>query len=416
MGNIFKISTRNLFRYKRRTALTASLIAIGVILVIVFSGVASSFKNEIIGVLTNSNLADIQIHRKGYLSSIDNLPLHLSMNKKNVGALEKIINNSSEIEAYTERIRFGAAISNYDQTTNLRLTAIYPKRENGTCPDLVGRITPPRDNTGQFLAKGEIVVPANIAKGLKLEIGSDVVLVANNKDGSVNAVMLIVSGVSENVLGPSGKDGYMHMEDAVELLQQYDGKEITEIAIKLKDFNKLDQVYAELSKEILPIKNQQGKQVFEVSTWEDLSPFTSIARIVDLLIIVVKIVLISIVLVSILNVMMMSVYERVSEIGTIAAIGTSPRNIMTLFLVEGFSLGVFSSIAGSILALLTLLILNLMKLNFTFGRMEVSLSPTINPGEVIVTIIIVVAISVLSTLQPAIKASQLEPVDALRYV
>jgi len=119
---------------------------------------------------------------------------------------------------------------------------------------------------------------------------------------------------------------------------------------------------------------------------------------------------------SILNVMMMSVYERVREIGTIAAIGTQPGKILSLFLVEGFSIGVISSIAGSIIALLILLILNLVKLNFTFGMMDISLAPTINAAEVVVTILIVVVISVISTLQPAIKASRLEPVDALRHV
>ena len=416
MTNIFKIGLRNLFRYKRRTMLTASLIAIGVILVIVFAGIASSFKNEIIGVLTNSNLADIQIHTKGYLSSMDNLPLDMTMNEKAIGAIKKIIKSNDEVLAFSERIRFGAAISNFRQTTNIRLTAVYPDMENTTCPDLPKRIKNKKNDPSKFIEKGEIVVPVNIAKGLQLEIGSDVVLVANNKNGSVNATSLVVSGISENVLGPTGKDGYIHLDDATELLQNYDGKEITEIAIKLKDFNKLDGVYEELSQEILAIKNQQGKEAFEVSTWEQLSPFTSIAKIVDLLIVVVKIVLISIVLVSILNLMMMSVYERVREIGTIAAIGTPPGKILSLFLVEGFSLGVISSIAGSIFALLILLILNLVKLNFTFGRMDISLAPTTNAAEVVITILIVVAISVISTLQPAIKASRLEPVDALRHV
>jgi len=416
MKNIFKIALRNLFRYKRRTLLTASLIAIGVILVIVFSGIAGSFKNEIIGVLTNSNLADIQIHKKGYLSSMDNLPLDMTMNEKAVGEIESIVKSNDEVLAFSERIRFGAAISNFDQTTNIRLTAVYPNMENATCPDLPKRIKNNKTDPSKFIEKGEIVVPANIAKGLHLEIGSDIVLIANNRNGSVNAMTLVVSGISENVMGPTGKDGYIHLDDASELLQDYDGKEITEIAIKLKEFNRLDEVYEELSHEILAIKNQHGNEAFEVTTWEQLSPFASIEKIVDLLIAIVKFVLISIVLMSILNMMMMSVYERVREIGTIAAIGTQPGKILSLFLVEGFSIGVISSIAGSIIALLILLILNLVKLNFTFGMMDISLAPTINAAEVVVTILIVVVISVISTLQPAIKASRLEPVDALRHV
>src|SRR5512136_898494 len=76
MQNIFKIAWRNLFRYTRRTLLTGSLIAMGVGLVIVFTGVGNSFKNGVIDRITNSNLGHIQIHRDGYISAIDSQPLN----------------------------------------------------------------------------------------------------------------------------------------------------------------------------------------------------------------------------------------------------------------------------------------------------------------------------------------------------
>jgi putative ABC transport system permease protein len=62
-----------------------------------------------------------------------------------------------------------------------------------------------------------------------------------------------------------------------------------------------------------------------------LSPFSNIAKIVDLMTIFVKVMLIAIVLISILNVMIMAVYERVREIGTIAAIGTLPAKFSRSF-------------------------------------------------------------------------------------
>jgi putative ABC transport system permease protein len=415
MTKIFKIALRNLFRYKRRTFLTTSLIAMGVILVISFGGIAGSFKNGVIGILTNSNLADIQIHKNGYLKSIDNLPLNLTIGSKGLTKIEDLLKTNDQVEAFSKRIRFGAMISNFDQTTNIRLTAVYPELENATCPDLVGRIEGAEIDPANFVKPGEMVVPVNLANGLKLKIGSDVVLVANNKDGSVNGVNLRVGGISDNILGPTGKDGYIHMDDAKALLR-IEGEEVTQIAIKLRRFDKLDDVYKQLKAEVMEMKNSAGKQSFEISTWQDLSPFTSIAQIVDILIIVVRVILVSIVLISILNVMMMSVYERVSEVGTIASIGTPPRRILSLFLVEGFSLGAMSSIIGSILGLGLLLVLRIVKLNFTFGRMDISLSPSVPLVDIIATILIVIVISIISTLQPAFKASRLEPVDALRHV
>jgi len=417
MGNILKIALRNLFRYKRRTLLTASLIAIGVILVVVFGGIANSFKNKVIGILTNSNLADIQIHKKGYISSIDNLPLDLTISGEGINKIENLLKENEQIKAFSKRFRFGSAISNFVQTTNIRLTAVYPEMESQTCPDLPKRIKNSKNEPSNFVRRGELIVPINLAQGLDLKVGSDVVLVANNKDGSVNGITLRVSGISENILGPTGKDGYLHLDDARTLLRiPTSQNEVTEIAIKLNNFDKLDYVYNQLKSELMKFKTQSGKPMYEISTWKELSPFASIVRIIDLLIIVVKIVLIFIVLVSILNVMIMSVYERVSEIGTIASIGTPPGKILSLFLVEGFSLGLISSIVGSLLGIAILFLFSIIKLNFTFGRMELALSPEIQLSEVIFTSLIVIIISVVSSLQPAIKASKLEPVDALRHV
>lgn len=416
MKNIIKISWRNLLRYTRRTVLTSSLIAVGVALVIIFSGIGNSFRSEVIGILTNSNIGDIQIHKKGYVGSIDNLPLDITIHEKGLKEIESLLINNSEVEAYSKRIRFGAMISNFVQTTNMRLTAVYPEDESKTCPDLVKRIKEGDSNPNTFVKPGSIVIPLNIANGMNLKVGDDVVLVATNKEGSVNGLTFNITGISENILGPQGKDGYIHIDDAKSLLRIENG-EISEIAVKLKDFNSLTRVFSQLKNNLLQIKGEKtNNPLFEIHTWEDLSPFSSIAKIVTLLIIVVRIVLISIVLISILNVMMMSVYERIGEIGTIASIGTLPSKILALFLTEGLLLGFFSAIIGNVIGIVILLIISASKLNFTFGMMKLSLAPQIPATEVVFTLIIVVIISMLASLQPALKASKMEPVEALGHV
>lgn len=418
MKNIIKIAWRNLLRYTRRTLLTSSLIALGVALVIIFGGAGNSFKNEIIGVITNSSLSDIQIHKKGYVGSIDNLPLDITIPEKGLKKIESLLDNNPAIKSYSKRIRFGSMVSNFAQTTNMRLTAVYPEKESKTCPNLVKRIKEGDTNPATFVKPGTIIIPQNIANGMNLKVGNDLVLVATNKDASVNGMTFKIAGVTENIMGPQGKDGYIHIDDARSLLRIEDG-EITEIAIKLNNFNKLEKVYSQLKNELVQIKGEKtGKPVFEVHTWEKLAPFSTIAKIIDLLIMVVRAVLFIIVLVSILNVMMMSVYERMGEIGTIASIGTLPSKILALFLTEGLTLGFFSAIAGNVIGIGFLMIISASKIKFVFGdaRTELTLTPQIPTTEVLLTIIIVVIISALASLQPALKASRMEPVEALRHV
>jgi len=125
MKNLIKIAFRNLFRNKRRTILTSSLITFGVVLVIVFGGLAISFKSQMVGILTNTAMGDLQIHHNGYVESIDNLPLNLTLSGTELEKVEKILSDIPEVASYSPRIKIGAMISNYTQTSNIRTSAIY---------------------------------------------------------------------------------------------------------------------------------------------------------------------------------------------------------------------------------------------------------------------------------------------------
>jgi putative ABC transport system permease protein len=138
---------------------------------------------------------------------------------------------------------------------------------------------------------------------------------------------------------------------------------------------------------------------------------------IDLLTLFIKIMLIAIVLVSVMNVMIMAVYERISEIGTIAAIGTPPGRISSLFIWEGFLLGTLGSLMGTVLFAGTLLVINMSHITFNFGRQEdLLLQASIAPPQVILIVVLVIIVSVLASVQPAIKASRLDPIEALRHV
>jgi len=412
MFDLFKIAVRNLMRYKRRTLLTVSLVTIGVVSVLVFISVSGSFKNMMIGQITDSFLGHIQIHKKGYVASIDSLPLTLNLGPNALQKIEKAINQDPDIEAYAKRIKFGGMFSNFVETTNVRLNGVYPEDEAGTVPLLLSRV---REGE-RTIRTGEILVPELLAKGMKVKVGDTVVVIATNRDGSVNGKQFRVGGILESATGPGGRDGYIHIDDAAEILRM-DTIQISEIAIRLKNFDKLQEVFDRLKGELSNELNKQGKPAFEVHTWEKLSPFYNIARMIDVMTFFVKLMLIAIVLISIMNVMVMAVYERVREIGTIAAIGTLPGKIVAMFLIEGFSLGLFGAVVGDILGVAVISILGMAKLSFNFGRQKgLLLSPDINPQDIIVISIIVITISVLASLQPAYKASRMNPIDALRHV
>ena len=409
MNEIIKIAFRNLYRQKRRSFLTMGIVAFGVLAVLLFSATAGSFKNIIIGEITDSMLGHIQIHKKGFVGALDNLPLDKSLNGKQLKKVETILDGISEIEGYSYRILFGGMVSNYLESTSAKFSAIIPAKEDVVVPLLKDRL-----KKGKFLKKGEVLLPELITKGFNSKIGDDIVLVATNNDGSVNGQSFKISGIMESVMGPTGKYGYVHFDDAKSLLRMNQAQ-VSEIAIRLKDFNKMEDIYSILNEKLGAITNEKGNPIFEVHTWEELSPFYNIAKMIDLMAVFIQVILIGIVLVSIMNVMIMAVYERTKEIGAISAMGTLPSKIRLMFVFEGFFLGVFGSIIGAVVSIIAIFIVNISHLTIAFGRnSNILLQPEVSISKIGITALIVILVSIVAVLEPAFKASKLEPIEALR--
>ena len=409
MRNIIKIAFRNLYRQKRRSILTMGIVAFGVLSVLLFTATAGSFKNFMISEITDSMLGHIQIHAKGYVSSLDNLPLDRTIKAKQLKELESILDQIPEIEYYTYRILLGGMVSNYLESTSAKFSAIIPAKESKVAPLLKDRLI-----QGNFLNKGEILLPDVITKGFKSKIGDDIVLVATNADGSVNGQPLKISGIMESVVGPTGKYGYIHFDDAKSILRMNE-TEVSEVAIRIKNFNDLEKVNSILNKRLESIKNKKGQPVFEVHTWEQLSPFYNIAKMIDMMSLFIKVILIGIVLVSIMNVMIMAVYERTKEIGAISAMGTLPSKIRWMFLFEGLFLGILGSVIGVIASMIAIFIVNISHITVAFGRnSNILLQPEVSLAQILLTALIVIVVAIIAVLEPAFKASKLEPIEALR--
>lgn len=424
MLKVLRIAARNLARFGRRTLLTSMLITLGVAAVLLFVAVAGSFKAIMIGQFTDAVLGHLEVHRRGYVASIDTLPLNLNLSPGAVARVERALDATGGIEAYSERVKLGAMFSNFTETTSIRVNGIDPAKETATTPLLPGRVLD-GSKDGPLLRPGEILIPVLLARGMKVKVGDTVVLVATNREGSVNGKTFTVRAILESVTGPSGRDGYIHIDDARTLLRMKE-PEISEIAIRLKDPRQLDAVQARLSQELQVVSGKDaGKDPaakdagggLEVHTWAALSPFSNVARMIDLLTVFIKVLLVSIVLISVMNVMIMAVYERIREIGMISAIGTPPRRILALFLSEGLLLGAGATAVGIAVSLAAIYALNVWKVTFDFGQQQgLVLAPAIAAADVAAVAGMVVAMALLASLQPAWKASRMDPVKALGHV
>jgi len=483
MLDIMRMAARNLLRYKRRTLLTAALITVGLVAVLLFIAVAGSFKDMMVAQFTDSMVGHMQVHRRGYLGAMESLPVDRNMRPRMLVKLYEVLDTTPEIESWSPRVKLMAMFSNFQSTTSVRLNGVYPEREAAVVPLLPNRVVAGGERQ-PLVKRGYVQVPELLAKPMNLKPGDTVVLVATNRDGSVNGKTFLVQGIMESMSGPGGRDGYIHIDDARDLLRFADEEvepevldrhaflppdvkaalaqekqkeqslfgpapepagqaagaasklglvketqslfkakgwgrpaEVSEIAIRLKDTSTLNETVAKVDAAVAALKNKKGESIFQIHPWEQFVPFSKIADMIDIMTLFIKIILVSVVLISIMNVLIMAVYERIREIGTISAIGTSPNKILWLFLSEGFLLGVLGTAIGTAISLIAIYALNVSTVSIAFGRQEnIVLAPTIAAGDVLFVGFLTILVSVLASLQPAWKASRMDPITALRHV
>ncbi|MFQ5652552.1 MAG: ABC transporter permease, partial [bacterium] len=273
-----------------------------------------------------------------------------------------------------------------------------------------------RTGQGRFLGQSEdsdleaeVVLGKGLAKSLKTRPGDYLTLMTTTVSGALNAVDVKVVGTFSTGVPEYDSRALMVRLDVAQDLMVTD--RVSKIVVVLRDTEMTDAVYADLQR-LFPN--------LAVKRWIDLAPYyRSVVGLYNSIFAFLGVIIFVVVVLSSSNTMMMSIFERTREIGTLLAVGTSRGRMVVNFLYEGVIIGLVGGGLGVALAA---------GLSYAINHAGINMPPPPGydqgypllvyqvPGIIAGAFVLMVGTTVLSTIFPALRAARMKIVDALGHV
>ncbi len=400
----FRIALRNVSRNPRRSLITIIAISFSLLCLVVFGALKQGLHNEMVSNTIRIDSGSLQIHSVGYEPNLAYM--------KPVTEKEKVIEELRKAGAvdFTYRIKTAALILAGKKSSTVILSGVSPASETA--------ITLISSNIvrGEYLINnGDILIGEELANSLKVKIGKKIALMVQGSSGSPLLRKFIVGGTYRTGLASFDRTHvYLNLNTARSFLEV--GDIVTEIVVRAD----LDQLYNLAAR----LKRELPDNKYQVKTWEQIAP--DVKQLIELnnaTMNILMLIVFAIVAMGIINTMTTATFERFRELGTLSAIGTPPRGIICMIVLESFLLGVISMFAGSLAGVISCSYLaeygidltQLTSSNQYFASNHV-LKAHLNIKNLIGANFVTLLTAVMAGIYPACKAALLDPVKAILHI
>ncbi len=407
---LLKLAFRNIFRQRRRSALTALSIGGGYILcALSFSLIEGSY-NNLIELFTLTKTGHVQIHQGNYLKRPK---IHKAID--NYAAVGQKLDQLEEIKSYSFRV-FAPALAYSDEGNHpAQVIGIDPDREQTTT--LVKEkvtaghyLTDQPDDDGYFQA----MIGSGIAESLEIGLGDDLILISEGADGSIANDVFKVGAIVGDRNSVDKGNVYLPL-NAAQTFLALEGR-VHEVVLTLDSYKESESFAKRLQPGLssLPVAPD-----LTISTWQQVEVdfYKSMQSDKQGNHVTLGIILF-IVFIGVLNTVLMSVLERTREFGVLKAIGSRPGTILSLVAMETTLLATMSVIVSFVIALPVM---------YWMTHVGFALSEPIDVGGIAfsafrgemsvpvfgIPFLLLISFALLISIPPGIRAAKISPTQAM---
>jgi putative ABC transport system permease protein len=413
------LALRNLLRHKRRTALTAAALMLGVALMVLGRAWTAAMERAVVQPARDGTLGHVQVYASDAADD-EGGDVSFIMPQNNYRLIQQphelvreVLAAESRLGAGLPRLMIGALLSSGEVSVEGILIGIDPAARAAVYPALELR-------EGRHLLPGEnaILLNRGVARRLGVGVGGTVVALGNTADGRLTGQKLEVAGVW-TVKGLESYEWgacFTTLGAVQSLLDNGEGAGV--LVFRQQDPRAPSEPIAAAVNALFERRRIPARAY----TWQEMGgPFIGGMLLTRFVANIMGTVMTIIVAAGVLNTALMSVFERTREIGTLRALGARRARVSLLFLAEAGLLALLASAAGGLLGA---------GLVAFFGRVGIPafseaqrysyggdyLFPLVSWADVAFYPALMLVVCVAAAVGPAVVAARMRPADALRYV
>lgn len=405
------ISWRNIWRNKTRSIVLTASVAIGL-----FGGIFSfAFYNgmaeQTIDNSISTEISNIQIHNPKFADNQEAV-YGISEPEKVIAGIRSV----NGVKGTASRLLINAMAASANSSSGILVKGVDPDEE------LIISNIKEKISEGSYFNTGKrypAVISSKLAEKLKIGVNKKIILTMQNPQG-------VISGAAFRVAGIFKTDNTNFDEAVMFVLKEdlaeatgFDPAYVNEIAVRLDDPDDTKAVVTELGSKFSS-EVSAGKIIMR--GWYEINPFLEMVSgmTVQMSVILIIIILCALMF-GIVNTMLMSVLERVREIGMLMAIGMNGKKIFVMIMLETIYLSLTGGAAGMLLSIIAISVTGYTGIDLSFlaeGLNSYGYSsyifPAISPFYFLMTSVFVIITAVLSSVLPARRALKLNPAEAIR--